>query len=290
MAVLYALMKHYPIEPEKEVTNNDVSSNSSPSDPPSPPKTRSRGSSISSSASLSDIPIKKKPIPEEIPFLEPIRIHSKSISKGIEISPLEPTEERRESTNKFIFPAVEVMKSEINEEDKKETKRNSTSSNEDISIDGNKNRCSNCYQLIGGSFIEALGKYFHSVTSILFLSPFFFFFKKISTSKNFQLKDCFVCQQCKTESLVGEFFSRNGLYVCKNCMNPCGVCGLPVTGQFYSGIDGKVYHHQCIPKDKCDRCGENILPTVKKISAFGKHWHEECFLCHGKIINIYIFL
>lgn len=138
----------------------------------------------------------------------------------------------------------------------------------------NSNLCGSCGQPITGAHIMALGKMFHP--------------------------GHLTCSNCAVD-LQGDFYDLDGKYCCKNCtaqLFPCSVCGRPIEQEYYLG-DGKFFHPNCIDRHyvslifflfmeflhdkffKCDKCGGEILPTTRKLSALGKHWHADCFRCTG---------
>jgi len=66
------------------------------------------------------------------------------------------------------------------------------------------------------------------------------------------MPQCFVCRSCNQELGTKNFFERDGFAYCEMC-----------------------YHLQFSPR--CAKCDQPILD--KCVSALGKTWHPECFVC-----------
>ena len=73
-------------------------------------------------------------------------------------------------------------------------------------------------------------------------------------------KDCFVCSKCKNP--IKDYFIKDNHYLCRNC-----------------------YMASVTPNHVCAKCKKGIYNEI--ISAAGKEWHPECFVCGhcGKTIT-----
>eukprot|EP01102_Stenamoeba_stenopodia_P012087 TRINITY_DN3774_c0_g3_i1.p1 TRINITY_DN3774_c0_g3~~TRINITY_DN3774_c0_g3_i1.p1 ORF type:complete len:285 (-),score=62.76 TRINITY_DN3774_c0_g3_i1:136-990(-) len=141
--------------------------------------------------------------------------------------------------------------------------------------------CAVCDNVIEGRQIQAEGTWFHP--------------------------DCFACDLCHLQLVLGTYSEIEGKRVCQNCRNQdrCSDCGLMITGKSAMEVDGKLWHKECFV---CYECGEPLKKFVERddhlycppcltrkfdgvcyacsgelgrkfTKACGQSWHDECFKC-----------
>jgi LIM domain/Protein DA1 len=87
-----------------------------------------------------------------------------------------------------------------------------------------------------------------------------------------------ICAGCKQE-ITGEYTSAVDAKWHPGCFR-CADCGLPLGKERFYQKDGQPYHANCYHQrfsPRCAGCGQVI--TSRYITALGKAWHEEHFVC-----------
>lgn len=118
---------------------------------------------------------------------------------------------------------------------------------------------------------------------------------------------CFACALC-CRPITGSYFEDKGIFWCERCHEAkaprCRACSCPILGR-YATVHGQLYHCNCFlcsccghaitgpyftENDHylCERCNETTAPRCdgcqqpisgKYMTAEGKHYHRECFVC-----------
>lgn len=84
------------------------------------------------------------------------------------------------------------------------------------------------------------------------------------------------CSKCG-EDIVGQVLNADGGSFHPDCF-ACDTCQQRITAKF-SKMDGKRICANCVPKNKCEGCGEDIPGAATKVDD--KFFHPECFKCAG---------
>eukprot|EP01012_Entosiphon_sulcatum_P015085 TRINITY_DN200_c0_g1_i1.p1 TRINITY_DN200_c0_g1~~TRINITY_DN200_c0_g1_i1.p1 ORF type:complete len:373 (+),score=117.27 TRINITY_DN200_c0_g1_i1:86-1204(+) len=98
--------------------------------------------------------------------------------------------------------------------------------------------------------------------------------KREAEARDAALPKCTACQQPIRESshrIYGDKSYHFACFQCAGCSKP-----LESDGPFPFKNE-KLWHDECCPRNNCGKC--NLRIDATELSALGKHWHPDCFVC-----------